>query len=147
MDETPNGGGGRGCVGEETSHGKSSESGTGSISSRRVAAQQQLADAASGINNTAIDPVTGLEIDDLIIGDSRGNLIIAPKGGGFDLNRPNGVDIHSFYPNGSNYQRYNPIGHGHALGTGPNRRGQGDSLDVFGNIVPFNSPDAHWSIY
>lgn len=115
-----------------------------------------MTDAASGINNKAIDPVTGLEIDDLIIGDSRGNLIIAPKGGGFDLNKPNGADIHSFYPNGSNYQRYNPIGHGnnttphgygHALGTGPNRRGQGDSLDVFGNIVPFNSPDAHWSIY
>ncbi len=127
-----------------------------SISPRRASAQQKLADAALGINNKAIDPVTGLEIDDLIIGDSRGNLIIAPKGGGFDLNRPNGVDIHSFYPNGSNYQRYNPIGHGnnttphghgHALGTGPNRRGQGDSLDVFGNVVPFNSQDAHWPIY
>lgn len=54
-----------------------------------------------------------------------------------------------------NHQRYNPIGHGnnttphghgHKLGTGANRRGQGNSLDVFGNSVPFNSPEAHWSI-
>ena len=28
VDETPNGGGGRGCVGEEASHGKSSEGGS-----------------------------------------------------------------------------------------------------------------------
>ncbi|WP_104663381.1 hypothetical protein [Ensifer adhaerens] len=29
-------------------------------------------------------------------------------------------------------------------GTGRGRNGQGPSLDIFGNIVPWSSPDAHW---
>ena len=47
---------------------------------------------------------------------------------------------HTLYPNGSNYQRYNPNGHprsssisnGHAhlQGTGPGMSGQGSSIDV-----------------
>lgn len=56
---------------------------------------------------------------------------------------------------GSNYQRFNPIGHnnnstphghGHLIGTGSNMKGQGPSIDIYGNIVPWNSPDAHWPI-
>ena len=52
-----------------------------------------------------------------------------------------------------NYQRLNPVGHpnnptphahGHAPGTGPGMRGQGPSLDTSGNVVPWNSPAAHW---
>jgi hypothetical protein len=50
-----------------------------------------------------------------------------------------GVDTHTLYSNGSNYQRLNPQGHannptphghGHAPGTGPGMSGQGSSLDV-----------------
>ena len=33
------------------------------------------------------------------------------------------------------------------MGNGPGRRGQGPSIDVSGNVVPFNSSDAHWDIY
>jgi hypothetical protein len=64
-------------------------------------------------------------------------------------------DIHTLYPNGSNAQRLNPNGHvgnpvphghGHALGTGKGMKGQGNSLDVYGNVVPSNSGSAHWLI-
>lgn len=81
-----------------------------SVSSRRAAAEQKLADAAIGLK---------------------------------------------LYPNSSNYQRYNPTGHsnnptphghGHLMGNGPGRRGQGASIDVSGNVVSFNSPDAHWAL-
>ena len=81
-------------------------------------------------NNIEIDPVRGIH-----------------KGG---------VDTHTLYPNGSNYQRLNPHGHannpiphghGHAVGTGPGMKAQGSSLDVNGNVVPWNSPAAHWPIY
>lgn len=59
------------------------------------------------------------------------------------------------YPNGSNYQRLNPQGHGpkgtphghgHLSGTGPGKSGQGLPIDPQGNVVPFKSPDAHWPI-
>ncbi|MFO0711881.1 MAG: RHS repeat-associated core domain-containing protein [Sandaracinus sp.] len=59
------------------------------------------------------------------------------------------------YPNGSNYHRLNPAGHGpngsphghgHLQGTGPNMKGQGDSIDPFGNVVPWTSTSAHWTI-
>jgi hypothetical protein len=58
-------------------------------------------------------------------------------------------------PNGSNYQRLNPQGHGgnptphghgHLPGTGPGMKGQGPSIDPQGNVVPWNSADAHWPI-
>ena len=39
-----------------------------------------------------------------------------------------------------------PHGHGHRQGTGLGRGGQGDSLDIFGNVVPSNSGPAHWPI-
>lgn len=81
--------------------------------------------------------------------------MIEPAGGKTVAAGKGGVDTHTLYPNGSNYQRLNPRGHannptphahGHALGTGPGMKGQGDSLDVDGNVVPWNSADAHWPI-
>ncbi len=117
-------------------------------------AQQKLLDAASGINNKVIDSLTGLEVGRLIA-DDHGNIMIEPVGGSTVSAGRNGVDTHTLYPNGSNYQRYNPVGHGnnatphghgHLMGTGTGRKGQGDSIDVFGNTVPFNSSSAHWKI-
>jgi len=90
-----------------------------------------------------------------VIVDSRANAMIEPVGGRTVAAGKGGVDTHTLYPNGSNYQRLNPQGHannptphghGHAPGTGPGIRGQGPSLDPQGNIVPSNSPDAHWPI-
>jgi len=91
-----------------------------------------------------------------ILGGDRGNVFIEPKGGFTVPAGKNGVDTHTLYPNGSNYNRYNPIGHGnnsiphghgHLMGTGYGRKGQGSSIDALGNVVPFNSSDAHWTIY
>ena len=122
---------------------------------RRELAEQKLAEAASGINNKTIDSRTNMEIG-RFIGDDRGNVFIEPVGGTTVPAGRNGVDTHTLYPNGSNYNRYNPVGHGnnttphghgHIMGTGPGRRGQGPSIDVLGNVVPFNSPDAHWTIH
>lgn len=83
--------------------------------------------------------------------------MIEPVGGNtiWKQSRNGVVDIHTIYPNGSNYQRLNPKGHpnnpkphvhGHLSGTGPGIKGQGQSIDPEGNIVPRNSPEAHWSI-
>jgi len=64
-------------------------------------------------------------------------------------------DTHTTYPNGSNYQRLNeaghgrgsgPHGHGHGQGTGPGMRGQGPALNTAGDMVPRNSPEAHWPV-
>jgi RHS repeat-associated protein len=96
----------------------------------------------------------GNEIGRVIV-DSRGNAMIEPVGGRTVAAGKGGVDTHTLYPNGSNYQRLNPQGHannstphghGHELGTGPGMKGQGPSLDVNGNAVPWNSPAAHWPI-
>lgn len=80
--------------------------------------------------------------------------MISPKGGGFASGGYRGLDVETTYPNGSSYQRNNPNGHvsspganhghGHLNGTGPGRSGTGPSIDVNGNVVPYNSPDAHW---
>ncbi|MEJ7932628.1 hypothetical protein WG922_21875, partial [Ramlibacter sp. AN1015] len=97
----------------------------------------------------------GNEIGRIVV-DSRGNAMIEPLGGRTGSAGKGGVDTHTLYPNGSNYQRLNPQGHGnnptphghgHAPGTGPGMKGQGSSLDVNGNVVPWNSPAAHWPIY
>jgi hypothetical protein len=88
------------------------------------------------------------------IGDGLGNNMIEPLGGS-TVPGKNPVDTHTRYPNGSNYQRLNPEGHGarktphshgHLEGTGPGKSGQGASIDVWGNVVPYNSPDAHWPL-
>lgn len=82
--------------------------------------------------------------------------MIEPVGGQTKEAGPGDVDTHMLYPNESNYQRLNPVGHrnnptphahGHLLGTGSGRRGQGPSLDIHGNVVPSNSPEAHWPIH
>lgn len=95
-----------------------------------------------------IDTRTGSEVGRFVV-DPQGNIMIEPKGGR-TVPGPNG-DIYTLYPNGSNYQRLNPQadpphGHGHLPGTGPYMRGQGPSIDPLGNVVPWNSPDAHWPI-
>jgi hypothetical protein len=99
-----------------------------------------------------VDPVTG-ELVGRFIGTRNGPAMIEPVGGRTVAAGQGGVDTHTLYPNGANYQRLNPFGHGsnptphahgHAPGTGPFMSGQGPSLDTSGNIVPWNSPDAHW---
>jgi uncharacterized protein RhaS with RHS repeats len=105
-------------------------------------------------NSPAIDPRTGMPIG-RIISDSRGNNMIEPVGGSTVAAGRGGVDTHTTYPNGSNYQRLNPVGHGnnptphghaHAPGTGPGRAGQGSSLDAEGHVVPSNSAAAHFPL-
>ncbi len=100
-----------------------------------------------------VDPVTGAPVG-RFVGDPAGNVMIEPAAGSTVPGR-NPVDTHTLYPNGSNYQRLNPAGHpnnptphghGHLPGTGPGMKGQGPSLDVNGNVVPWNSPAAHWPI-
>jgi hypothetical protein len=100
-----------------------------------------------------IDPRTGSEVGRYIV-DPNGNTMIEPVGGR-TVPGPNPGDTHTLYPNNSNYQRLNasghasnptPHAHGHLQGTGPYTKGQGPSIDVHGNVVPGNSPDAHWPI-
>ncbi len=99
-----------------------------------------------------VDPVGGFEVGQFI--STPNGLLPVPKGGSWGV-RPNGVDIHSYYPNGSNAYRINPFGHPnnptphmhlHQPGTGPGMQGQGPSLDINGNIVPWNSAGAHWPL-
>jgi len=79
----------------------------------------------SGINNRTIDLLTGIEVGLLFV-DDRGNVMIEPVGGSTVPAGSNGIDTHTLYTNGSNYQRYNPQGHrnnstphghGHLMGT------------------------------
>jgi RHS repeat-associated protein len=102
-----------------------------------------------------IDKATGAEVGRFVV-DSKGNTMIEPVGGSTRAAGRGGVDTHTTYPNGSNYQRLNPQGHpnnptphghGHLPGTGPGMRGQGPSIAPDGTVVPFTSPDAHWTIY
>ncbi len=91
--------------------------------------------------------------------DARGNMMVEPAGGStgpYPPHNPNSPDTHTYYPNGSNYMRNNPQGHGpnktphghgHLPGTGTGRSGQGSSTDIFGNPVPSNSGAAHWPTY
>ncbi len=101
-------------------------------------------------NTAPIDPITKAPIGRVIV-DGRGNAVIEPVGGS-TVARSAGVDTHTLYANGSNCYRLNPKGHAnnscphghaHAIGTGPNMKGQGASLDVNGNVVPSNSAAAH----
>jgi hypothetical protein len=90
-----------------------------------------------------------------IVVEPKGNAMLDPVGGKTVPAGPGSRDTYTLYPNGSNYQRLNPQGHGnnptphghgHAPRTGPGMKGQGPSLDVNGNIVPWSSPAAHWPI-
>lgn len=84
--------------------------------------------------------------------------MIEPKGGSTIAYPRNSSkpDTHTLYPNGSNYMRNNPDGHGgkmaphghaHLGGPGLNTKGQGPSIDIFGNVVPENSAAAHFPTY
>ncbi|GAA1783696.1 hypothetical protein GCM10009712_33780 [Pseudarthrobacter sulfonivorans] len=101
-----------------------------------------------------VDTRTGHEVGRFIV-DPHGNTLIEPKGGSTPPLK--GPDTHTLYPNGSNYHRHNPAGHGkgsvghahgHLEGTGPNTKGQGQSLSPSPTptVVPRNSRDAHWPI-
>jgi RHS repeat-associated protein len=101
-----------------------------------------------------VDPATGQRVGRFVV-DSKGNAMIEPAGGRTVAAGRGGVDTHTLYPNGSNYQRLNPYGHpnnptphghGHLPGTGPGMAGQGPSIDPHGNVVPWNSGAAHWPI-
>lgn len=100
------------------------------------------------------DRATGRPVGRFIV-DAKGNTMIEPAGGSTVAAGRGGGDTHTTYPNGSNYQRLNPTGHGpngtphghgHMEGTGPGKKGQGPSIDPLGNIVPWNSSEAHWKI-
>lgn len=102
-----------------------------------------------------IDRATGQQVGRFIV-DKKGNAMIEPVGGRTVPAGKGGVDTHTLYPNGSNYQRLNPVGHqgnptphghGHLPGTGPGMGGQGPSIDPQGNVVPWNSGAAHWPIH
>jgi len=99
-----------------------------------------------------VDPLTGQPVG-RFTGSQSGPPMIEPLGGRTVAAGRGGFDTHTLYPNGANYQRLNPVGHpnnptpyahDHAPGTGPGMRGQGPSLDTSGNIVPWNSSEAHW---
>ena len=100
-----------------------------------------------------IDIRTGYEVQ-RFIADNKGNVMIEPVGGKTGSAGKKGIDTHTLYPNGSNYQRFNPYGHppkstishghGHLPDTGPGMKGQGPSIDINGNIVPWDSGAAHW---
>lgn len=82
------------------------------------------------------DPRTSLPIQ-RYIADPRGNIAFEPLGGSTVPGR-NPVDTHTL----SEWMELS--GHGHLIGTGSGRNRQGPSLDINGNVVPWNSPDAHW---
>lgn len=126
-----------------------------------IAATRSVGKSAGGVAAKGVGRLPGPATDKAgnqigrIIVDSKGNAMIEPVGGKTVAAGKGGVDTHTLYPNGSNYQRLNPQGHannptphghGHAPGTGPGMKGQGPSLDVNGNVVPWNSPAAHWPI-
>ena len=113
-------------------------------------------DESARVQKPTIDPRTGKEVGRFVV-DPKGNTMIEPAGGSTPEKGAGqgGQDTHTLYPNGSNYQRLNPNGHsnnstphghGHLEGTGVGRAGQGPSIDIYGNVVPFNSQPAHWSI-
>jgi RHS repeat-associated protein len=107
-----------------------------------------------GYQNAQVCTRDGVSIGRFIAGQN-GNVMLEPAGGSTVPYGRLGVDTHTLFPNGSNFQRLNPNGHpnnptphghGHLMGTGPGRAGQGSSVDVNGNVVPANSGAAHWPI-
>ncbi|WP_300383915.1 polymorphic toxin-type HINT domain-containing protein, partial [Clostridium sp.] len=124
-------------------------------SQRWLDAEAKLKKSATGDIGPTIDKNTGSEVG-RFIADDKGNIMIEPVGGSTVPAGRGGMDTHTLYPNGSNYQRYNPNGHppksttphghGHLQGTGPGMKGQGPSIDVNGNVVPWNSGGAHWPL-
>jgi len=107
-----------------------------------------------GYQNTQACTRDGVPIGRFIASQSS-NVMLEPVGGSTVPYGRLGVDTHTLFSNGSNFQRLNPNGHpnnptphghGHQMGTGPGRAGQGPSVDVNGNVVPANSGAAHWPL-
>lgn len=128
--------------------------------SRGPGREYNSADVASlesilrGYQNAQVCTRDGVSIG-RFIADQNGNVMAEPIGGTTVPYGRSGVDTHTLFPNGSNFQRLNPSGHpnnstphghGHQMGTGPGRAGQGLSVDVHGNVVPANSGAAHWPL-
>jgi RHS repeat-associated protein len=99
-----------------------------------------------------IDPNTGQEVGRFVV-DPKGNAMIEPEGGSTISAGQGGADTDTTYPNGSNYQRLKPNGHGgdptahghgHLQGTGPGKAGQGPSISPNGTVVKPNTQAAHW---
>lgn len=87
-----------------------------------------------------IDSRTGHEIGRFIV-DPKGNVMIEPVGGSTMPSGPRNMSTHTLYPNSSNYQRLDPVGHGpngvphahgHLEGFAYGKKGQGISLDIYG---------------
>jgi hypothetical protein len=126
-----------------------------SFGGARAAGASEVAGELAVVRAPTKAPPTSSQVG-RFIGDSKGNTMIEPVGGKTVPAGKGGVDTHTLYPNGSNYQRLNPQGHtnnptphghGHLPGTGPGMKGQGPSTDPHGNVVPWNSPAAHWPIH
>jgi hypothetical protein len=102
-----------------------------------------------------VDRNTGCEVG-RYLGQENGPPMIERRGGSAGLIHLINLipDTHTYYPNGSNYQRLDPLGHGPGSpphcdghqGSGPGKKGQGPSIDPHGNVVPWNSPGAHLPI-
>jgi RHS repeat-associated protein len=119
-----------------------------------VEEEAPLATQAVRTPGPTVDPNTGAKVGRFIV-DPKGNTMIEPEGGSTVSAGKGGVDTHTTYPNGSNYQRLNPQGHstnptphghGHLPGTGQYTKGQGSSISTSGKVVNPKSADAHWPI-
>jgi hypothetical protein len=92
-----------------------------------------LSDSNVNVDDTpVVDKRTGKEVVRFVV-DDKGNVMIEPVGGKTIPAGRGGVDTHTTYPNGSNYNRLNPKGHpknqtphghGHLPGSGPGIKGQ-----------------------
>jgi RHS repeat-associated protein len=83
--------------------------------------------------------------------DPKGNTLIEPPGGK-TVGNPDGTFVETRFANGSPAQQLHgphrnyPQSHGHGFTPGPGVNSRGESLDVLGNVVPSNSPAAHWPV-
>jgi RHS repeat-associated protein len=83
--------------------------------------------------------------------DPKGNTLIEPAGG-TTVGNSQGTFVETRFRNGSPAQQLHgphknyPQSHGHGFKPGPGMNQRGPSLDPTGNVVPFDSIDAHWPV-
>jgi len=83
--------------------------------------------------------------------DPKGNILIQPEGGSWAGNT-SGTFVETRYPNGSPAQqlhgphKHYSKSHGHGLKSGAGRKMRGESLDLDGNEVEYDSKAAHWDV-